>query len=167
MKLHAFPLYGRNTRLAVSNGGLFKMKTGLRLLFAALIAIAIGCAASGNRPFADPRFVRQGIVAGSDPGCERATLVSTGGAFPKDSRTLAIRWTGYTNYELVYNGQIILLDAHFDRGSMFPPLGFTAARCQASERNFAGTWTSRSYVGRCVSGSENWRARRRRIGDDR
>jgi L-ascorbate metabolism protein UlaG (beta-lactamase superfamily) len=127
MKLHAFPLYGRNTRLAVSNGGLFKMKTSLRLLFAALIAIAIGCAASGNRPFADPRFVRQGIVAGSDPGCERATLVSTGGAFPKDSRTLAIRWTGYTNYELVYNGQIILLDAHFDRGSMFPPLGFTAA----------------------------------------
>jgi len=53
--------------------------------------------------------------------------VSTGGAFPKDSRTLAIRWTGYTNYELVYNGQIILLDAHFDRGSMFPPVGFTAA----------------------------------------
>jgi glyoxylase-like metal-dependent hydrolase (beta-lactamase superfamily II) len=103
------------------------MKIGLRLLFAALIVIAIGCAASGTRPFADPRFVRHAIVAGSDPGCEQATLVSTGGAFPKDSRTLAIRWTGYTNYEIVYNGQIILLDAHFDRGSMFPPLGFTAA----------------------------------------
>jgi len=103
------------------------MKTGLRLLFASLIVIAIGCATSGTRPFADPRFVRQAIVAGSDPGCERATLVSTGGAFPKHSRTLAIRWTGYTNYELVYNGQILLLDAHFDRGGMFPPLGFTAA----------------------------------------
>ena len=163
MKLHALSLYGRNTRRAVSNGGLFKMKTGLRLLFAALIVIAIGCAASGTTPFADPRFVRHAIVSGSDPGCEQATLVSTGGAFPKDSRTLAIRWTGYTNYEIVYNSQIILLDAHFDRGSMFPPLGFTAA----SERNFAGPWTSRSYVGRCVSGSENRRACRRRTGDDR
>lgn len=27
----------------------------------------------------------------------------------------------------MYNGQIILLDAHFDRGSMFPSLGFAAA----------------------------------------
>jgi L-ascorbate metabolism protein UlaG (beta-lactamase superfamily) len=103
------------------------MTTGLKFFFAALSVIAIGCAASGSKPIADPRFVKQQIVTGVDPGCERATLVSTGGPFPRDSRTLAIRWTGYTNYELVYNGQIILLDAHFDRGSMFPPLGFTAA----------------------------------------
>jgi len=59
--------------LAVSNGGLSKMKTGLWLLFTSLIVIALGCAAAGTR-FADPRLVRQGIVAGDDPGCERATL---------------------------------------------------------------------------------------------
>src|SRR4029450_1638509 len=35
--------------------------------------------------------------------------------------------TGYSNFELVFNGQVILLDAYFDRGSMFPPLGFRAA----------------------------------------
>jgi L-ascorbate metabolism protein UlaG (beta-lactamase superfamily) len=103
------------------------MTTGLKFFYAMLSVIAIGCAASATRPFADPRLVRQGIAAGGDPGCERTTLVSTGGPFPSDSRTLAIRWTGYTNYELVYNGQIILIDAHFDRGSTFPPLGFTAA----------------------------------------
>jgi L-ascorbate metabolism protein UlaG (beta-lactamase superfamily) len=40
---------------------------------------------------------------------------------------LAVRWTGFSNFELVYKGQIILLDAYFDRGSLFPPLGFTAA----------------------------------------
>ena len=62
-----------------------------------------------------------------DPGCEAATLVSTGGAFPKNPSTLAIRWTGYSNFELVYKGQVVLLDAYFDRGSMFPPLGFKAA----------------------------------------
>ena len=56
-------------------------------------------------------------------GCE---LVSTGGAFPRDPQTLAVRWTGYANFELVYNGQIILLDTYFDRGELYPSLGFKA-----------------------------------------
>ena len=62
-----------------------------------------------------------------DSGCEVPTLVSTGGAFPRNPHTLAIRWTGYSNFELAYGGQILLLDAYFDRGSMFAPLGFKAA----------------------------------------
>ncbi len=103
------------------------MKIIHRLFFGAMILFGIGCAASLSSPIADPRADRERMSATDDPGCTASTLVSTGGAFPKDSRTLAIRWTGYTNYELAYNGQIILLDAHFDRGSMFPPLGFTAA----------------------------------------
>jgi len=78
-------------------------------------------------PVADPRFAREAIATASDPGCEAPTLVSTGGAFPKDAKTLAIRWSGFSNFELVYKGQIILLDAYFDRGNMFPPLGFKAA----------------------------------------
>jgi L-ascorbate metabolism protein UlaG (beta-lactamase superfamily) len=60
----------------------------------------------------------------SDPACQAATLVSTGGAAPADPRTLALRWIGYANFELAYNGQVVLLDAAFDRGSIFPPLGF-------------------------------------------
>lgn len=63
----------------------------------------------------------------NDPGCETRTLVSTGGEFPGNPRTLAVRWTGFSNFELAYNGQVILLDAYFDRGSLFPPLGFAAA----------------------------------------
>jgi L-ascorbate metabolism protein UlaG (beta-lactamase superfamily) len=63
----------------------------------------------------------------SDPGCQNAALVSAGGAAPKDPRRLAIRWIGYSNFELVYNGQIILLDAYYDRGSTYPPLGVKAA----------------------------------------
>src|SRR5262249_47690185 len=34
---------------------------------------------------------------------------------------------GFANFELSYKGQIMLLDAYFDRGSNFPPLGFKAA----------------------------------------
>jgi hypothetical protein len=104
-----------------------RMKIIHRFFFGAMILFGIGCAASLSSPIADPRADRERMSATDDPGCTASTLVSTGGAFAKDSRTLAIRWTGYTNYELAYDGQIILLDAYFDRGSMFPPLGFTAA----------------------------------------
>ena len=34
-------------------------------------------------------------------------LVSTGGAAPKNPHTLALRWTGFSNYELVYGGHIL------------------------------------------------------------
>jgi L-ascorbate metabolism protein UlaG (beta-lactamase superfamily) len=62
-----------------------------------------------------------------DSGCEVPALVSTGGPTPQNPRTLAIRWTGYSNFELVYDGHIILLDAFFDRGNTYPPLGFKAS----------------------------------------
>jgi L-ascorbate metabolism protein UlaG (beta-lactamase superfamily) len=86
-------------------------------------------------PFADPRadkipaLEQVGAFTSEphDPACSDPRLVSTGGAAPRDRHTLAVRWTGVSNFELVYNGQIILLDAIFDRGSNFPPLGFTAA----------------------------------------
>ena len=96
-------------------------------LMGLVAVIALACSVPITGRVADPRFARQAIMDASDPGCEAATLVSTGGAFPNDPRALAIRWTGFSNFELVYKGQIILLDAYFDRGSTFPPLGFKAA----------------------------------------
>jgi L-ascorbate metabolism protein UlaG (beta-lactamase superfamily) len=63
----------------------------------------------------------------ADPACLSDQLVSVRGAFPKDRQTLAVRWTGYSNFELAYNGHVLLLDAYFDRGSEYPPLGFKAA----------------------------------------
>lgn len=103
------------------------MKTSFAVNLFCLIVLAVGCSVPSTKPFADPRTVHQGTLDARDPGCEALALVSTGGAFPRDSKTLAIRWTGYSNFEIVFNGQIILLDAYFDRGSMFPPLGFKAA----------------------------------------
>ena len=97
-----------------------------RFYVAASILFAIGCGVPVTRTLDDPRFSPASIGAG-DPGCEQPTLVSTGGSFPKNPNPLAIRWTGYANFELAYNNQIILLDAHFDRGSMFPAIGFKAA----------------------------------------
>ena len=94
----------------------------------AVICVAATASCATVMPFADPR--QPGAAIGGpagDPGCTSTTLVSTGGPFPRDPQTLAIRWTGFANFELVHNGQVILLDAYFDRGSVFPRLGFKAA----------------------------------------
>lgn len=87
----------------------------------ALAALLLGDAAVAQRQRNPPRFVTD------DPACVATTLVSTGGAAPRSSGTLAIRWTGFSNFELAYKGSVLLLDAYFDRGALFPSLGFTAA----------------------------------------
>jgi L-ascorbate metabolism protein UlaG (beta-lactamase superfamily) len=73
-----------------------------------------------------------------DPGCEVAALVSTGAPRPQNPQTLAIRWTGYSNSELVYKSRVILLDAYFDRGSEYPPLGFKAADIKKADAILIG-----------------------------
>jgi hypothetical protein len=103
------------------------MRTNKLLLAASLLTLTTAAQA---RPFEDPRADRipaLDMAAANeprDPGCVTDQLASTGGPMPKNPRTLAIRWTGYSNFELTYNGQIVLLDAYFDRGSLYPSLGF-------------------------------------------
>jgi L-ascorbate metabolism protein UlaG (beta-lactamase superfamily) len=97
----------------------------LTIWFGAGLAL-LGCAAGvfaqgGVRPAGPPP------LDDTDPACRATVLASTGGAFPKNPRTLAVRWTGYSNFELAYNGEILLLDAYFDRGRIYPPIGFKAA----------------------------------------
>jgi L-ascorbate metabolism protein UlaG (beta-lactamase superfamily) len=97
-------------------------------------AVALAATAALSRPFFDPRAEKRDSIDTDpvfaaeprDPACYAAKLVSTGGLAPRDPHTLAVRWTGYSNFELAYNGKIILLDAYFDRGSNYPPLGFAA-----------------------------------------
>ena len=92
----------------------------MRRCLVALVALAALAVMFGGKP---PAHL---LAQATDPGCQNATLVSTGGDFPRNPQTLAIRWTGFSNFELAYKGQVILLDAYFDRGSLFPPLGFKA-----------------------------------------
>ena len=100
--------------------------TGVRIYVAVLILLAIVAAFQPRNLLSILDSIAWGILRPETPAV-RVRLVSTGGSFPKEPKTLAIRWTGYSNFELAYNGQVILLDAYFDRGSMFPPLGFKAA----------------------------------------
>jgi L-ascorbate metabolism protein UlaG (beta-lactamase superfamily) len=104
------------------------------LLAAAAASVLTALSTAGLAiPFSDPRADRIDALDASganqprDPACRAATLVSAGGMFPRNPHTLAVRWIGFSNYELVYNNRIILLDAYIDRGSFFPPLGVKAA----------------------------------------
>jgi L-ascorbate metabolism protein UlaG (beta-lactamase superfamily) len=110
------------------------MKIAGHPFYALLGLLMLIPAAAQARPFNDPRSERipaietdAGFVSQQrDPACHTSSLASTGGALPASPSTLAIRWTGFANFELSYKGQVILLDAYFDRGSNFPSLGFKA-----------------------------------------
>jgi L-ascorbate metabolism protein UlaG (beta-lactamase superfamily) len=109
------------------------MTTLHRIALAAVLLL--GTHAVFARPFNDPRSDRSDAVDADqalmqqprDPACAAPVLVSTGGAAPKDPHTLALRWTGFSNYEIAHGGKVILLDAYFDRGADYPSLGFAAA----------------------------------------
>jgi len=99
----------------------------MRHIWSAIVAVVAVAILSGNgqaRPFNDPRSERndaidQAAATGSaDPACHARMLVSTGGSMPNNPHTLAVRWIGYSNFELVYNGHILLLDAYYDRGGV-------------------------------------------------
>jgi L-ascorbate metabolism protein UlaG (beta-lactamase superfamily) len=118
-----------------------------KALFATSIAIAgLVALPAQARPFEDPRAALITAIDADaafqaeprDPACHAPVLASTGGAMPKNPRTLAVRWTGYANFELAYNGQIVLLDAYFDRGSLHPSLGFKAADVKKADAILVG-----------------------------
>jgi len=116
----------------------------LLVIGAAACVIAGICGAAFARPFTDPRSERSDAIDQNaaleprDPACQARTLVAAGGVFPRNPHTLAVRWVGFANFELVYNGRIILLDAYYDRGSTFPPLGVKAADIKSADLMLLG-----------------------------
>jgi L-ascorbate metabolism protein UlaG (beta-lactamase superfamily) len=114
------------------------------LALIAVAAVAVVSSAAHARPFIDPRAETSDAIdqAASteprDPACHDRTLASTGGAMPRNPHTLAVRWTGYGNFELVYGGHILLLDAYYDRGSLYPSLGVKAADIKRADAILIG-----------------------------
>src|SRR5215475_5665051 len=111
----------------------------------AAVAVVALVTISGNgnaRPFNDPRSELNDAIDQAaeprDPACYARTLAATGGAMPRGPHTLAVRWMGYANFELVHNGHILLLDAYYDRGSAYPSLGFKAADIKRAEAILIG-----------------------------
>jgi L-ascorbate metabolism protein UlaG (beta-lactamase superfamily) len=115
--------------------GMKNMRNLLPLSVAVLAVTVWSGGGAVARPFTDPRSDRIEAIEASagfageprDPACQATMLVAAGGAAPRNPRTLAVRWIGFSNFELAYNGRVILLDAYYDRGSIFLPLGVKAA----------------------------------------
>jgi L-ascorbate metabolism protein UlaG (beta-lactamase superfamily) len=113
---------------------------------AAPVAVAdILCSAVCAQPFTDPRVGQSDAFAADaftkqprDPACFSNRLTSTGGPAPQNPHTLAVRWAGFSNFELSYEGKIMLLDAYFDRGRDYPPLGFAAADIKKADAIIIG-----------------------------
>jgi L-ascorbate metabolism protein UlaG (beta-lactamase superfamily) len=111
----------------------------MKQLAAIIVALFAITSSATARPFTDPRAERSDAIDQAaaleprDPACQARTLVAAGGAFPRNPHTLAVRWIGFSNFELVYNGRIILLDAYYDRGSEYPPLGVAAADIKSAD----------------------------------
>jgi L-ascorbate metabolism protein UlaG (beta-lactamase superfamily) len=114
-----------------------------KAVLAALASFSIGAACA--QPFSDPRSEQSDAFASAaftaqprDPACFSDKLTSTGGPAPQNPHTLAVRWTGFSNFELAYKGKIILLDAYFDRGRYYPPLGFRAKDVEKADAVIIG-----------------------------
>jgi L-ascorbate metabolism protein UlaG (beta-lactamase superfamily) len=117
----------------------------VRFNAAQVAALALSCSAAFAQPFDDPRTGQSDAFATSsfaalprDAACFSDRLTSTGGPAPQNPHTLAVRWAGFSNFELAYEGKIILLDAYFDRGRDYPPLGFAAADVKKADAIIIG-----------------------------
>jgi L-ascorbate metabolism protein UlaG (beta-lactamase superfamily) len=73
-----------------------------------------------------------------DPACQMLTPVSAGGALPKDPETLVVRWLGTTNYELVYRGNVFLLDTYYERVPRMHPIGLSPRDIKTATAIFIG-----------------------------
>jgi L-ascorbate metabolism protein UlaG (beta-lactamase superfamily) len=117
----------------------FRFATSAAVAAVALVTI---CGNGKGRPFNDPRSELNDAIDQAaeprDPACYARTLASTGGAMPRSPHTLAVRWIGYANFELVHNGHILLLDAYYDRGSIYPSLGFKATDVKRADAILIG-----------------------------
>jgi L-ascorbate metabolism protein UlaG (beta-lactamase superfamily) len=97
---------------------------GLKLFAAAAVALA-ACT--------------QTQAAGADgEACRSLVPAAMGGPLLTEPGRIALRWLSTSNYELVYRGQVFLLDAYFDRGPRNRPTGIVPAEVTRTDAIFIG-----------------------------
>jgi len=104
------------------------MKTSVAACMVGAILLASSAAhadRSWHRPWKDAEACRSLIPA------------SIGGPTPPGS-VMTLRWLGTTNFELAFRGQVVLLDAYYDRGPRNRPIGFTPDEVIRADAIFIG-----------------------------
>jgi L-ascorbate metabolism protein UlaG (beta-lactamase superfamily) len=96
--------------------------SGLTLFASAAIALS-ACSAT--------------LAAGAD-ACSSLAPAAMGGPLLTEPGRIMLRWLSTSNYELVYRGQVFLLDAYFDRGPRNRPTGIVPAEVTKTDAIFIG-----------------------------
>src|SRR5262249_26166275 len=83
--------------------------------------------------------IAQSQGAGTGPGRFRGLgPTAMGGPMLSDPGKIMLRWLSTSNYELVYRGQVFLLDAYFDRGPRNRPTGVVPGEVKQVDAIFIG-----------------------------
>src|SRR5713101_6495367 len=78
-------------------------------------------------------------AAGTDAdACRSLVPAAMGGPMLRDPGKIMLRWLSTSNYELVYRGQVFLLDAYFERGPRNRPTGIVPADVRQTDAIFIG-----------------------------
>jgi L-ascorbate metabolism protein UlaG (beta-lactamase superfamily) len=78
-------------------------------------------------------------AAGADTdACRSLTPTAMGGPVLRDPNRIMLRWLSTSNYELVYRGQVFLLDAYFERGPRNRPTGIVPGDVKQADAIFIG-----------------------------
>jgi len=77
-------------------------------------------------------------LAATDAACTSTTPAAMGGPMPKSNSTVLLRWMSTSNYELVYRGQVFLLDTYFERGPRNRPTGIVPDQVKKTDAIFIG-----------------------------
>ena len=77
--------------------------------------------------------------AGADAdACRSLVPTAMGGPMLHDAGKIMLRWLATSNYELVYRGQVFLLDAYFERGPRNRPTGIVPSDIRQTDAIFIG-----------------------------
>jgi len=81
----------------------------------------------------------QTYAAGADAdACRSLVPAAMGGPLLRDPGKIMLRWLSTSNYELVYRGQVFLLDAYFERGPRNRPTGVVPGEVKQADAIFIG-----------------------------
>src|SRR6266404_1913331 len=81
----------------------------------------------------------QTYAAGADAdACRSLVPAAMGGPLLRDPGKIMLRWLSTSNYELVYRGQVFLLDAYFERGPRNRPTGVVPGEVKQTDAIFIG-----------------------------
>jgi L-ascorbate metabolism protein UlaG (beta-lactamase superfamily) len=70
--------------------------------------------------------------------CTSLVPAEMGAPIPSDRNVIGLRWLSTSNYELTYHGQVLLLDAYFERGPRNRPTGVVPAEVKRANAIFLG-----------------------------